>query len=416
MDVRLEAMNEYIRPRFSADGQHFAADVPRDGAHVLVLDGREVARSDRHFMYVELAPDGGWTSYAHPVPGPGKTTRGRLVHRGVTTELVGEPVALAVTPDGEHVAVGISWGGGDSGAVVLDGKQLAPAVSPRMLTLANDGKRWAYAETISHRTGGETVTVDGVKSKPMYAAWGLLFSPDGKHVAYQSLAKKGRGVTATVVVDGRAGKLWQRTSERLQFTADGKVVYEAANAAGAWVVVGEQAHGPYRRVYGPAVTGSQVAWGAETLADRTTVLHVFLGGTPIHRSELGEFSPMHDRGPALQGLVVAPAGDMVAFGSLGFTYVWRTRAAHRVGPGEPLGFDADGGRLALMSSDSAGRSLTVVDSRMGTVLTEASPKVPEIFAETVRFTGEDVHYFASSATQLLFVRAPARSRPIVMGP
>ena len=416
MDVRLE-FTTGIAPRFSADGQHFALDLPKDDAHLLVLDGREVARSDRYFMYFELAPDGSWLSYARSVLEPGQNTRGRLVHRGVTTELAGEPVALAVTPDGAHVAVGISWGGGGSGAVVLGGKQLAPAVSPRMLTLASDGRRWAYAETISHRTGGATVTIDGVKSRPMYGVWGLLFSPDGAHVAYQSLTQKGRSATsAVVVVDGKPGKSWRSSSEVLRFTADGKVVYEAADAAGAWVVIGEQAYGPYRRVYGPAVTGSHVAWGAETLADRTTVLRVFLGGTPIHRSEIGEFSPMDDRGPALQGLVVAPAGDMVAFGSLGFTYVWHGRSAQRVGPGEPVAFDADGGRLALVLSDSAGCSLQVVASRMGTALTTASPKLPEIFAETVRFTGDDVHYFARSATQLLFVRTSARPRPVAIGP
>ena len=115
MDVRLELMTEHIKPWFSADGEHFAAGVYRDDMHVLVLDGQEVARSDRHFMVVELAPE--------------------------------------------------------------------------------------------------------------------------------MLVKKGRGTMVSVVVDGRPAKAWLRTAELLHFTDEGKVVYEAADASGAWVVVGEQAYG-----------------------------------------------------------------------------------------------------------------------------------------------------------------------------
>jgi hypothetical protein len=413
MDVRLEFTTD-VAPRFSADGQHFALDSSGAEGHVLVLDGREVARSVRHFMHFELAPDGAWISYATAELRAGQT-RSVLVHRGVTSELPGEPVALAVTPDGEHVAVGVSRDGGDDGAVLLDGKQLARAVSPRMLTLSHDGKRWAYAETISHRTGGETVTVDGVRSKPMLAAWGLKFSPDGAHVAYQSLQQKGRSTTARIVVDGKPGKTWLRTSEVLRFTDAGAVVYEAADAAGAWVVVGEQAYGPYRRVYGPDVAGARVAWGAETVDGRMTVLRVFLDGTPIWRGELGELSPMGDRGPAVQGLVVAPDGPRVAFGT-GVVHASREPAATQIDRGEPVSFDAAGERLALVHRSGAGQTLEVVDARAGTVFTPEGPPMVEVLRDTIRFTGDDVHYFARTATQLVFVRAPARVVMMRVGP
>ena len=413
MDVRLEAMTEHIKPRFSADGQHFAADVYRDDGHVLVLDGQEVARSDRHFIHVELAPDGSWISYAQSVLEPGKNASGRLVHRGVISELAGEPVALAVTPDGAHVAVGISRGGGDEGAVLLDGKQLARAVSPRMLTLSNDGKRWAYAETISHRTGGETVTIDGVKSEPMHAAWGLTFSPDGKHVAYQSVIEKKRGVTAAVVVDGKPGKVWQRTSGRLQFTADGKVVYEAADSTGSWLVVGEQAYGPYRSVYGPTVSGSRVAWAGETLAGRTTVLHVLLDGKPVWGAELGQFSPMNDRWPSVRGLVIA--GDKVAFGADPGVEKGHWPDAWPVHRGEVLATDALGAGLAVRHRGGAGQTLEV-QSMYGDVEVPGSPPMVEVFGETLRLTGQEVHYFARTATQLVFVRAPAVVVRVHAGP
>ena len=414
MDVRLE-FTTHVTPRFSADGQHFALDLPVDGAHALVLDGREVARSDRHFMYFELAPDGAWITYAISELRPGQNTRGLLVHRGVASELAGEPAALAVTPDGEHVAVGVSRGGGGDGAVVLDGKQLARAVSPRMLTLSDDGKRWAYAETISHRTGGETVTVDGVKSKPMLAAWGLRFSPDGAHVAYQSLQHKGRSTTATVVVDGKPGKTWLRTSEALRFTAAGEVVYEAADAAGAWVVVGEQAYGPYRRVYGPDVAGSRVGWAAETVDERMTVLRVWLDGAPVWRAELGALSPRDDRGPAVQGLVVAPVGYRVVFGTAAVESS-RHPTAMQIARGEPVAIDAAGERVALVHRGGAGQTVEVVDARVATVFAPEGPPMVEVFGDTIRFVGDEVHYFARTATQLVFVRSPARVVVMRVGP
>jgi hypothetical protein len=383
-------------PLFSGDGAHVVSVRQQEGASVWI-DGRKGAEYDA-ISDVVVAFDGAWVSFLaqnHEPTSTGTKFTHFLVHRGRETVLAAEGSELAVSADGRHVAVALSWDGGSSGAVELDGKRVATVVSPRLLKLSPDGRRVAFVEILSHRTTEERVHVDGKASKRLDAADGLAFSADSKHVAYAAWHAEGR---AQVVVDGRPAKTYASTSDPLRFTSDGRVVFTAGTKAGVAVVIGTEEYGPYARVEQLAMEEDLVAWVAESVSRGKTTPQVFADGREIWRGATVEHGPLDDRGPATLGLVVSPRSGRVAFALWGPepapAMVFQRGKLVLETSGIPITFDATGDRLAVRHDlPDGGHRIDVVRVSDGKVLI-AGPRFDLVHGETVRLARQGVRYFA----------------------
>ena len=397
-------------PLFSADGAHFYGDVGRDERRVFIVDGREVARSRYHISPVVVAPDASWVTYPLTEVLPeaeqkrtGRGSRNVLVHHGVATEVGGQIATLAVSPDGAHVAYGFSIANGEDGAVVVDGKRVARAKNAQSLAMTSDGKRWAFAETVSHRTGGATVTVDGRKSGRYDGADGLVFSSlaSGSHFAY--LAQRGPR-ESLVVVDEKEGSRYASASAP-RFTADGRVVYGAVRLDGRFVVVvGPREHGPYRSVEPLVIAGDTVAWVAGTTDANQDVAHLVIDGREVWHANLGPSSPLADREPPVAGLVADAASRRVAFAHHGSTLlVEGAGTVVPLGPGIPVAFASAGSRLVVERNRPAGIALAVLTCPEGLEVRMKAVDVSEIYATTVRIEGRLLRYYARSERSLVRV-------------
>jgi hypothetical protein len=408
-----------IGPHFSADGAHFLVDVALRDGRSLLLDGREVFHGTQHITQFAMAPDGAWVSFLSSEVLPfaeqmrtGKGTRDLLVHRGQTVEIDGEPACIAVTPDGAHVAYAVNFSLKDDGAVFLDGKKVARGFAPRLLTLSPDGKRWAVANSIDRYGGGEIATIDGIKSARYHAIWGLLFSPDGKHVAY--MAYTGKGEQATVVLDGRELARYKGVDEELAFTASGRLVARASRGASSVVLFGTREI-PTGHVYDTVVNGDTVAWTDEIIENNRLVARAFLDGAEVFREDAGVFNRMADRNPAFIGLAVAASsGKRVAFMTRTGTHLVDAGLASTTiaEQGEPIAFDAEGKRLAVRIHANDGVGIDILSIGVGApgpVVSGPRFSGPtEVFLQTVRFVPDGLEYFARRESDLVRVHIPSK--------
>lgn len=127
-------------------------------------------------------------------------------------------------------------------------------------TFSTDGARWGY---IAEKEGlandpKEIVVVDGDVLAEYDAASNLVFSANGKHVAYEAWNEKER--KGFVVLDGKPGPTWDEVGlYGPSFSPDGNSVAYSARRGNVWsMVVNGQPEGEYDEITVPFVS---VAFG-----------------------------------------------------------------------------------------------------------------------------------------------------------
>jgi hypothetical protein len=235
---------------FSGDAKNFAYEARRTWKWVIVIDGKESPEYDEVGLYPETPDSAVFTAknskkecavvrgepgpeYEHvgwpAVSGNGKhiaydaqrNGRGLVVvdgREGKTYDSVGRPV---FSPDGKEVAYD-----------VVDGKQFFMVRNDRELRdfvalpnpVFNPGGKLAYS-ALTHDASKQFVVEEGAKGKE-YDKMGLLvWSRDGRHLAYSAR----EGDKEFLVVDGKEGKPYDRILNLApRFSGDGKFV--GANA------------------------------------------------------------------------------------------------------------------------------------------------------------------------------------------
>jgi hypothetical protein len=417
------------RVTFSADRAHALVFQYASPGQRLALDGREIACCASSITHTALAPDGAWVAYlaSRPLPAEEQVRTRRsveyeLVYRGVVTALPSDPAGLAVTPDGTHVATAVNFSLEDSGEVVLDGVTVSRGLAPRLLTLSPDGARWAVVHDVDRYGGGETVTIDGRRSPAYGAIWGLLFSPDGQHVAYKAVSRSGE--SSRLVVDGVVSRPYDLIDDELVFTSDGRIVARTWRDGVRGLRIGDDEF-PSGDPLETVVAGATVAWIDEVHDSERRYARALVDGVERYRVDTGvyrEYDP-GDRGPAIFGLVVAPDAQTLAFATS--EGVWVVGPAQPPSPagapdgprriGEvatPLAFDETASRLAVLARGPSG-SRVEIWSTSGSAPPAVGPEhapPDEIFADTTRWVGDRVEYFARRGPSLVRVTHEPRAR------
>jgi len=95
------------------------------------------------------------------------------------------------SPDGHHIAYVVKQGAHQHVAVDNVPGPAFDGISARSVCLSRDGRRIAYAA----RLGSDRFAVCDHRAKPPHAnVWGLLFSPNGNHLAYVATVGRRHGV------------------------------------------------------------------------------------------------------------------------------------------------------------------------------------------------------------------------------
>lgn len=207
----------------SPDGNRFAFVAKRGAGYFLQVEGEEIHPSDERLTQVVFSPEG---EHIACIAGTGRAAR--LVVDGAPIErpegyevfgaaawfaqngdryayvakrgkkftiiLEGQPgpeFDLIAWPDARFDALGRSLYVGENrrglirkektSSLMRDGETLAEAEEIRMVTPDPSGRRLAFVEG---RGNTRWVTVDGRNGPELWNVGGILFSPDGGHVAY----------------------------------------------------------------------------------------------------------------------------------------------------------------------------------------------------------------------------------------
>lgn len=174
----------------SPDGRHWACSVKRGDKYSMMIDGKPVPEFDGAFTDLRFSYDGSRFAY--------------MVYEKRTR------------PDSKVFAV-------------VDGRP-RPEDGIHTITLMPDGKRFHF---IGRKDGGKTAIFFDDQPGPTFDGdvREVVFSPDGKHVAYLVV----RGSKRLVIVDGKAGPEYDK-AERPAFCAGNRVAYPACSA-GKWFIV-----------------------------------------------------------------------------------------------------------------------------------------------------------------------------------
>lgn len=250
-----------------------------------------------------------------------------------------DPYFLRFTADGRHV--GYRAQKGDRWMVVLDGREGAACEGILDWALSPDGAR----EAIAVRSGGRWfVEVDG---KPAPACDGiglpLLFSAEGKHLAWRSLSA-GKW---TVVSDSQSGGAWDMIASGPVFSPDGShLAYVALKEGRCFVVMDGQADGPFDWFAG---TGAQFSPDGRRVAyavQKNGAWHVVVDRQPGPAFDEIGAGPLRFSPDGKHLLCVARQGaswQVVVDGQPGPSY-------ERILGGAPA-FDADGSVTYLAVKD-----------------------------------------------------------------
>jgi hypothetical protein len=235
---------------------------------VAVIDGAE----DRAAQEIYFSPDG-----KHVATTTGSGRRCAIVVDGKARTYdgtMGHVSNVTFSPDGRHLAYTIGTYPDNKTFVVVDGNEGPLCDAVRDFQFGPDGTRFAYLA----RTGGltEACVTDAGLEKGYLQAFDLMFSPDGKHVAYRALGTGG----SVVVRDGKEEKTYfQIPDHALCFSPDGKrLAYWAMLPTGMAVVAdGKEGKGYGNNGFAPGLAfspeGKRLAYLA-TRQDSTGVVVV----------------------------------------------------------------------------------------------------------------------------------------------
>ncbi|MDD4267376.1 MAG: hypothetical protein PHO07_04985 [Pirellulales bacterium] len=251
----------------SPDGRHLGYIDSSDGQRV-VLDGKPQPVYDR-VAALQFSPDGSQLAYAAQRGGRWCIVAGDRESPGY--ERVGPPqfspdsarlayVALldvgrrAVVVDGQPgrpcdlISAGLIEFSPDSArmaygamregkcCLVVDGEELGPFDDLGTRTgycFSADGERLAFAALVE---GKVCVIIDGRQQPPCYDVGDLVFSPDGRRVAYTAQERKDG--PWSVVLDGEKQQPYDTIGDgSLQFSPDSARLAYAAQQAGRWLAV-----------------------------------------------------------------------------------------------------------------------------------------------------------------------------------
>ncbi len=268
-----EYVSETKNPVFSSDGKHFAYTgqmkefIKEPKSTVLVVDGKAsprfsdvreftFSRNGAHYAYIGYERD-------YPAGASGPTTTSHLIVDGAEKATFPAMAHLVMSDDGAHVAVfggsgndadreftawldGQTWKfsyasseqpppvmsadgskiaylqykpGSNRKAVVVNGKKGLDYDEINDVHFSSDGHLYYRASMIND--GGSFVIKDEEESGPYKAtpnggdmAAALVFSPDGKHVAYRA----GDGKHVFVVADGKKGADYDMLHSKLVYS------------------------------------------------------------------------------------------------------------------------------------------------------------------------------------------------------
>lgn len=201
---------------FSADGKHIAYTASADGEHYcVVVDGKPGP------AYEEIGGYGGGMSSAHQMFGPNGEVVYRARRAGKYYMVIGGKSSAAYddipdpfpvfSADGKHYAFRVQQG--EKWSVVLDGVQGRDyqLVGHDSVMFTGDG-RLVYSAS---KPDAFLTVIDGKEYVDMFHP---VFSPDGKHIAYQHRSEEDWLNPHVVIVDGqKAGSFaWVLTPRFLQ--------------------------------------------------------------------------------------------------------------------------------------------------------------------------------------------------------
>jgi hypothetical protein len=210
--------------RLSSDGRRLLYQAERNRREVFVDGAAEVSNlpltEDRHPREVAFSPDS--TRYA-------LDEDGTLTVDGAQVATFLSILKIIFSADGRHVVAVGTTGKSNELSIFKDGAMMridGDRVRPNSLSVTADGSRVAYA--VARGDNHWAVVADQLSPQPAVEGVGsLIFSTDGKHIAY--LAKNSGKIH--VVVDGVAGPDWDDVA-LLSFAPTGAVVYAAKSRSG----------------------------------------------------------------------------------------------------------------------------------------------------------------------------------------
>ena len=308
---------------FSPDGRRFAFGALRDGKRLVVVDGKEeitgharlgggnfvFSPDSRRLAYgastvdrkwsvtvdgrpgklhdgignhnIRFSPDSGRLAYVAKDDGKWFTVidgqEGRR-HDGILDH------SLVFSPDGKTVAY-IAEAAGKQLAVI-DEQHYGPYDRVNQIALSRDGKRFGF---LAFDSGAPIVFIDGkepARHERIFEG-SLIFSPDGRHVAYGASSKD----KSFYVVDGTEGAGYEGLG-KIMFSPDGRrmAYFAQKKGEGNYVVVDGKELGPYVNA-GPQMSfspdGNHLAYAAGTKR-RLVFLDGREGSSPLGLSKGGE--------------------------------------------------------------------------------------------------------------------------------
>lgn len=215
---------------FSSDGKRSAYIANKDSKTFVILDGQEGNKYDGMNLLL-FSPDGKQLAYRGKKLVDGQE-RWVLVQNGKESQPFDDVAPMAFSPDSSKLAYVVKQKG-VLDAVYINDKEIAKYPFIMGGTFSPDSEKFAFiAGTQEDKS---FVVVDGKElssySKPLFPK--LVFSPNGRHVAYVVQVDK----SSYVALDGKEGKIYDYVSQP-SFSEDGKsLVYNAKKGQELWLIV-----------------------------------------------------------------------------------------------------------------------------------------------------------------------------------
>ena len=186
-----------------------------------------------------------------------------------TTKEKGVIDELTLSRDGESFAYRVKEG--EKVHYVFNGKAGENYDIVHFLTISQDGKRFAYIASSYVGSDGNkhaSIIVDGKEIAKLdnVNLFKIIFSSNGKNIAYTYFTKRENKFYARVVVNGEDQKEYEGGIDLYSFTPDNKdVVYVAKESDKIMLVIGTKEYKKFDRIWTPSISqdGSTVSYGAK---------------------------------------------------------------------------------------------------------------------------------------------------------